>query len=697
MNNHSYLIEIGLEEMPAQYVRSISEQFQERVENFLDENRLSYGSIETFATPRRFAVLVKELADRQSTFEEEAKGPAKRIAQDEAGNWTKAAMGFARGKGLTIDDIYFKELKGEDYAYLTVRSEGLNVVEVLADIKNCVSEMNFPVSMHWDSHEFRYIRPVHWIVSLLDKEVIPFNVLAVEAGNLSRGHRFLHNESVEISHASLYEESLEKAAVIVDQDKRKQMIKEQIEALAKENNYQVPLDQDLLEEVTQIVEYPTAFVGDFDEKYLSLPAPVLITSMREHQRYFAVEDQEGKLLPHFIALRNGNHDHIETVKNGNEKVLVARLEDAMFFLEEDQKHTIDDFAQKLTDVTFHAEIGSMKQKMERTGKIAHYLYENWAMHEVFAGQLATDFTQEIDRTSAIYKFDLVTQIVDEFSELQGIIGEIYAKKAGEDPQVATAIREHYLPSGNASELPQSPLGLLFAISDKLESIISFFAIGKIPSGSNDPFALRRQMIGILAILEAEHLPLEWHQALKDIFDQVYDFDQNKQVELSQAIIQFLSDRLKNNLADKEIRFDISQAAREAKYIDVLTIIQSAELLNAHKEDEDYKDNVEAWQRINNIILKVSQEEVELPLVNEDLFESNSESDLYQAVSDLRLDEGVEEAYEEITALTPIITQFFEDNMVFTDNQDIRNNRLALLSLIDQAITKHYNVQALQAK
>ena len=319
------------------------------------------------------------------------------------------------------------------------------------------------------------------------------------------------------------------------------------------------------------------------------------------------------------------------------------------------------------------------------------------MHEVFAGQLATDFTQEIDRTSAIYKFDLVTQIVDEFSELQGIIGEIYAKKAGEDPQVATAIREHYLPSGNASELPQSPLGLLFAISDKLESIISFFAIGKIPSGSNDPFALRRQMIGILAILEAEHLPLEWHQALKDIFDQVYDFDQDKQVELSQAIIQFLSDRLKNNLADKGIRFDISQAAREAKYIDVLTIIQSAELLNAHKEDEDYKDNVEAWQRINNIILKVSQEEVELPLVNEDLFENDSEGDLYQAVSNLRLDEGVEEAYEEITALTPLITQFFEDNMVFTDNQDIRNNRLALLTLIDQAITKHYNVQALQAK
>lgn len=697
MNNHFYLIEVGLEEMPAQYVRSVSQQFQKLVEAFLKEERLTFESTQVFATPRRFAVLVKNLADKQIDFSEVAKGPAKTIAMDEEGNWTKAAQGFVRGKGLTTDDIYFETINGKEYAHIKVESPGQPAVEVLPKIKDCITQMTFPVAMFWTNHDFRYIRPVHWIVSLLDKEVVPFEVMGLQAGRKSRGHRFLHPDSFELTNAVSYEERLAEMYIVADQDKRKAMIQSQLQELEETHHFHIMEDDDLLEEVTQLVEYPTAFVGEFDEKYLALPAPVLITSMREHQRYFAVEDQKGNLLPRFIALRNGTKDGLESVKAGNEKVLVARLEDAMFFVKEDKEVAIDDFAKKLTHVTFHAKIGSLKQKMERTGVVANFLYSKWAMEEVFASQLASDFKPQISRLQSIYKFDLVTQMVDEFSELQGVIGEIYAKEAGEDEAVAIAIREHYLPNGSESELPQTPLGILMAIADKLETIISFFAIGKAPSGSNDPFALRRQMIGIVTLLAHYHLPFEWHTDLKELLDLVYDFDQEKESKVSADLLQFVSDRLKNTLESEGIRYDISQAVREAEIFDVLSIIETAKTLNHHTKDDHFKANVEAWQRISNLKAKAEELHVQQATVNPDLFETSSEKELCQAVKGLNLGEFEEENYQELEQLTPLISRFFEENMVFTEDEAIRNNRLTLLKQLARPLAAHFNVQEIVNK
>lgn len=370
MSQHTFLFEIGLEEVPAQYVRNAVNQLKSLVENFLSDNRLTFDNVETFATPRRLTVRVNGLADKQTDFSEVAKGPAKRIAQDEEGNWTKAAQGFARGKGASVEDIYFEEVKGEEYVFINISEPGSQAADILQDVVSVIDQMSFPVSMHWASYDVKYIRPIHWMVALLDDQVLPLTFLNLTASNISRGHRYLGSQEVVIADANAYEAALADEFVIVNQDERKALIEQQIEQLANENKYQIDIDADLLEEVTQIVEYPTAFIGNFDDKYLALPDEVLITSMKNHQRYFYVKDQVGKLLPLFLAVRNGNADHLDNVRKGNQKVLTARLEDGFFFVNEDKTKTIQDFQDRLAKVTFHAEIGSLQEKMARTGQIA---------------------------------------------------------------------------------------------------------------------------------------------------------------------------------------------------------------------------------------------------------------------------------------------------------------------------------------
>lgn len=698
MTSHQYLLEVGLEEVPAQYVRPASEQFAERVATFLDENRLAYTSIQSFGTPRRFAVLVDGLAAKAPDFTEIVKGPAKRIAVNEDGGWSKAAEGFVRGKGLTTDDIYFEAIKGEEYVHVKVTTLGQAAADILPGVTAAITDMSFPVSMFWGSHDFKYIRPIHWLVSLLDDAIVPLEVVGVHADRITRGHRFLGAPAITINQAADYEQALAAEYVIADQDKRKQLVVDQIAAIADGNGYIIDLDEGLLEEITQIVEYPTAFLGDFDAKYLQLPEVVLVTSMREHQRYFYVHNQAGALEPHFVAVRNGNDQYLDNVRAGNEKVLVARLEDALFFVHEDKEKSIDDYVKKLEKVTFHAEIGTMTEKTQRVGEIARYLHELWQVNGTNDQSQVEITDAQIARAAQIYKFDLVTGMVDEFSELQGIIGELYALEAGEDPAVAAAIREHYLPTGAEGELPGTPLGRLMAVADKLDTIISFFGINRIPSGSNDPFALRRQMIGIVSILEAHQLYFDWHQDIQNILSQVYQMtDREAKARLVGQLDQFVSDRLKQNLQQKGIRYDIAEAVRASNTNDVNIKIAAAQAIQADSDNAFFKTTMEAWSRILNLREKATELGIDINQIKPELFETDSEKHLHKKVSELEFSDAIAENYLKLAKLTPVITEYFDNNMVFSDNEALRNNRLASLARIAKPVREIADVTLIQTK
>ncbi len=361
---HSFLLEIGLEEMPAHVVTPAMEQLKQRVINFLDANNLKHGTVEPFATPRRLAVLVHELANQQPDQDLEVKGPAKKIAVDEQNHWTKAAEGFARGQGVSVQDIFFQPVKGTDYVYIKKHIAGQQAADILPGIKDVITTMTFPTRMRWNKYKLEYIRPIHWVVALLDHEVINFQLLNIHTSNQTWGHRFLGSQ-ITLAKATDYQQALADDFVIADPQERQHLIEEQLQSLAQQHHWQIEIDPELLEEVTNLVEYPTAFAGHFDPKYLQIPEEVLITSMKDNQRYFYVRDQDDKLAPYFIGVRNGNQQHLDQVIAGNEKVLVARLEDAAFFFQEDQKHDINYYVHQLKNVTFHDKIGSMTEKMAR--------------------------------------------------------------------------------------------------------------------------------------------------------------------------------------------------------------------------------------------------------------------------------------------------------------------------------------------
>jgi glycyl-tRNA synthetase beta chain len=671
------LFEIGLEEVPAHVVVPSMKQLETKTRQFLIDNRLNFESIQAFSTPRRLAIHVTNLDEKQEEMEEEVKGPAKKIALDAEGNWSKAAQGFVRGQGLTTEDITFKELKGVEYVYVTKHTPGKAAIDVLIGLKEVITSLTFPVTMHWSSYDFEYIRPIHWIVALLDDEVIPFEILDVKTGRSSRGHRFL-GQDVTFDDADEYLEKLKEQFVIADSAEREALIATQIQEIADKNNWTIELDADLLEEVNNLVEYPTAFVGNFDEKYLAVPEEVLVTSMKEHQRYFDVRDAEGQLLPHFISVRNGDSVKIENVIKGNEKVLIARLEDAEFFYQEDQKLTINQCVNKLKNVTFHEKIGSIYEKMKRVGVEAQILGKNVGLT---AEELA-----DLQRATEIYKFDLVTNMVGEFPELQGIMGEKYALLQGEKPAVAQAIREHYMPISSEGELPQSNVGAVLAIADKLDSVLSFFAVGMRPSGSNDPYALRRQTYGIVRIIADKQWRFPFSVMQKMIEEKINANQELYGIQLSdddKEVLGFLQARLRQFFLGKNIRHDVIDAVIHAEQEDFSRLFETADMLKDHLEDEDYKPSMEALTRVINLAKKVEDEAAK---INPELFENDAEKALYEATTRLENDfveQTVEENYKALVSLRPLIEAYFEQTMVMVEDEAVRNNRLLQLRKISK--------------
>ncbi|HFI0435080.1 TPA: glycine--tRNA ligase subunit beta, partial [Streptococcus suis] len=577
------------------------------------------------------------------------------------------AEGFVRGKGLTTADIEFREIKGEEYVYVTKHEAGQPAKAVLAGIPEVLKSMTFPVSMNWASNKFAYIRPVHTLTVLLDDEALDMDFLDISSARISRGHRFLGNET-EIASADSYEADLRAQFVITDPAERQHMIVEQIKAIEDKHNVTVEIDEDLLNEVLNLVEYPTAFMGSFDTKYLEVPEEVLVTSMKNHQRYFVVRDKSGKLLPNFISVRNGNDQHIDNVIKGNEKVLVARLEDGEFFWREDQKLKISDLVERLKVVTFHEKIGSLYEHMERTKVIAEKLAD-------LAG-LSADEKADVARAADIYKFDLLTGMVGEFDELQGIMGEKYALLAGEKPAVAAAIREHYLPNSAEGELPESKVGAVLALADKFDTLLSFFSVGLIPSGSNDPYALRRATQGIVRILEA----FGWEIPLDRLIAELYSLNfASLTYDNQPAVMDFIRARVEK-MMDKAIPKDIREAVLASSTFVVRLQLAASSAIFQKSKEADYKEAVENLSRVFNLA-----EKAEATVIDEALFENDQEKALATAVAGLELTEDMAGNLDKLFALSPVIAAFFDNTMVMADDAAIKANRLALLkALADKA-------------
>ncbi|PSL45014.1 glycyl-tRNA synthetase beta chain [Salsuginibacillus halophilus] len=684
-----FLLEVGMEEMPARFVPDAMTQLEEAAAEWLKSRRLTYERVQSYATPRRLALLIDGLAEMQEDVVEEARGPAEKIALDDNGEWTKAALGFARGQGVAPEQLEIKDTDAGRYVFASIERKGRPAAELLPEMKTVITSLSFPKNMRWGHYSLRFVRPIHWIVALYGSEVIPFEITDVATNRVTYGHRPLGGRR-ELEEASKYREELLSEHVIVDPVERKEAIRKQLVMIEQEQGWKIPADEALLDEVTHLVEYPTALYGSFTESFLEIPEEVLITSMKEHQRYFPVQDENDKLLPYFITVRNGDHEHLDNVRKGNEKVLHARLADAAFFYREDLKLAPDEAVKQLDSIVHHENIGTMGDKVRRTKKLTERFNNLLEVEEPTA--------EEAVRTAEIAKFDLVTLMVDEFSELQGLMGEKYALEAGETPAVASAINEHYSPRHSDDTPAESTPGAIVACADKLDTIVTSFAIGLIPTGSQDPYALRRQAAGVVQTVMTHR----WPQALEVMIDEAVQVvlqeglqTENEQ-KLKEELLDFFRLRLKNELTEAGIRYDIIDAvlAHAPGRLDVL--LEKAELLQAKTLDAAFKREVEAFSRVNNIAKKAEGLTGE---VQPEHFEKEEEKALYNAYHELEelpqllSDHHTKQAYEQLANLAPVIDQYFEEVMVMAEEEAVRHNRLLQMKHLAAMIYAFADFQA----
>ena len=663
------LFEIGAEEIPAGFMPNILGQLKQLAETKLNDAHLPFESIATYGTPRRLALIVKGLADASAEISERHKGPSASISYDADGNATKAAIGFARGKGLDVADLIVED----GYIYAETKTAGVPAKDIVTDmLPQLITGLNFPKSMHWGDLDAKFVRPVRWLVALLDEEVIPVEFATVQSGNVSRGHRFLGADEITIKNAASYVETLKENFVMVDQDARRELISKQLHDIAASKNASIVWDDDLLEEINYLVEWPTALCGGFEESYLALPDAAIITPMKDHQRYFPLVDQNGKLLPMFLTVRNGSDHSIEVVQAGNERVLRARLDDAKFFFNEDRKKPLIDRQDGLTKIVFQEGLGNLADKTERLLKLGRVFGEECGLHE--------DAAVVLERATELAKTDLTTGMVTEFTELQGVMGKEYALLDGESPEVAEAIFEQYLPRFAGDVLPQTEAGKVLSIIDKVDNIVATFSRGLIPTGSQDPYALRRQTIGILNIL----LGSEWNISLRPIFKasmELLNVAADKQEELLNQVEEFFTLRLKNIFLDREVPHHVIDLLLSNNELSVADAEGLVNALLANRIDENV-ELVQAYTRMYNLV-----KDVEYTGVNSDLLKEDAEKALFEAASkasEASLAAWEAGDYAAVVAvpatLVPTINQFFEDVMVMDKDEAIKANRLQLVRL-----------------
>lgn len=684
------LLEVGLEELPARYVDDAEKQLKEKTAAWLQELRVAYSSITSYSTPRRLAIIIHDIAEMQATIEEEVRGPALNIAKDDEGEWTKAAIGFAKGQGKTVDDLVEKEVKGKHYVFVTKRIEGQPVKDILPGFKAIIESISFGKNMRWGSETLRFARPIRWLVALYGGEVIPFEIAGVKTGNITYGHRFIGSETA-IYNELEYQETLKNNFVIVDPKEREEMILRGIKEIENNKGCQIIVEKDLLDEVRNLVEFPTVFIGSFEEEFLQLPDEVLIISMKEHQRYFPVTDREDQLLPFFIGVRNGDEHALEQVIRGNEKVLRARLADAEFFYEEDQKNSIDFYMEKISRVVFQEKLGTLAEKVERVKYIAEKIADKL--------QLESAKKALVLRATEISKFDLTTNMVNEFPELQGVMGQIYALNFGEKKEVAAAIHEQYLPKQAHGKLPESEIGAVLGIAEKIDTIVGIISVGLMPTGSQDPYGLRRQAAGVMRILEDK----DWNITLEDLLQiakELYDSLEIAVVsDLGEKIHDFFQLRASFLMKETGIEQDIIQSVLVHEIGNFKYTIAKAKLLSRKRQEQAFKEKEEALVRILNLAGKAEKANIQT-----ELFETASEKELYEQFTQsqkafYQFDEmhQADKAFEQLELLAAPIHRFFDNNMVMAEDEAIRNNRLSLVLEISNLIKAYADLSLIEWK
>ena len=697
--------------MPAQMILPAVEQLKSLAQKTCEKHRLNFNDLKTYSSPRRLAIELSGLPDKENDRKVELKGPPLSVAKDDHNNWTKAAEGFARKNNVSLKNLETKTIEGKDYLFVQQRELGQPVPELLQEsAQQWISQLNFPKNMRWGSYRTRYIRPIRWVVSLWNSKVVPIKLEMLVSGNQTRGHRFLSTGYSKIKHASDYEQHLHGLKVIADFEKRRQSIVSQVRKLEKKHDCHVELDETLLNEVTNLVEWPTVLIGNFEKEFLELPDEVLITSMEIHQRYFPVFNSkkkkkfgEKKLLPNFVTVRNGDNKSLDTVRRGNEKVLRARLSDARFFYQEDQKSMLDEFMKKAEKVVFFQSRGSQHQRVQRITQLSTFISDKL--------NLSSTQQKHVQRIAELSKFDLETRMVYEFPELQGVMGQNYAHLKNEQDVVCNGIREHYYPRNAKDSLPGNSETVPVAIGDKLDLITTAFSLGMMPSGAADPYALRRNAQGITQLILGLRLSLdlrELTEAAIRILDEQQSLDLDR-TKLQQELLEFLLQRQRWFFQEQGIRYDLIDAvlqipadvrpSKDNQENAILPVeqLELAEYLSVHLETELFKRSVEAIVRAENISSKYPDKIAEK--LDESHLEVTQEKNLLKALQpilnadqDSRLTPA--DYLKQLHQIEPIVTSFFEDVMVMDENPVKCGNRLWLCHQLASWSARHLNLQAI---
>lgn len=667
-------LELGTEEIPAGMLPVAMRDLERMIRKELTDARIQFGAITTYATPRRLVLSVAEVAEQQQRQELNLTGPSIKVAYDADGNPTKAAQGFARSNGVDVSELSQTETEKGSYLFLSKVIEGQPVCNELPEmLLKVVSNLSFKKSMRWKDLDIRFARPMHWMVALFGGEVVPFTFGELTSGNESFGHRFMAPQSFAVTGLDDYVAKAREHFVIVDPAERKKIIAREIERVAREEGGALNVDEELLEEVAYLVEDPTPLCGSFDEEFLQLPDELLITSMKEHQRYFTLADDEGRLLAKFITISNTRPNDPSVVVKGNERVLRARLSDAMFFWNEDQKKPLESRLEALKNVVYQAKLGTSYAKVQRFTVLA----------ETLATQLDPSCLELTRRAATLCKCDLETGMVYEFPELQGVMGREYAKIEGEDPRVATAIFEHYLPIQAGGDLPSDNVGAFVSLADKIDTVCGCFGVGLIPTGTADPYALRRCTIGILNILIERDfrisLPTLVGQAVKQLEEKL-----NRSVEeVTAEVVEFIRLRFVNMLTGQGFPADVVEAVLSAEFDDVIDARQRVEALSAMKEQQDFEALAATFKRVGNIIKGGVTD-----AVVESVFEEECEKELFaelqriqQDVTRLMASGDYPEVLRSIATLRPAVDAFFDGVMVMAKDEAVKTNRLALLTQV----------------
>lgn len=670
------LFEVGTEEIPSTFLPKAIAEMKDLLAKELQNNRISYKEIKSFGTPRRLVVAATNVSVTQEKRLIEVIGPAKHIAFDERGQPTKAALGFARAQGIPVEKLEVVQREKGEYVCARKIEEGEETLALLPGIlSRLISSLSFPKSMRWMDLEIYFARPIHWLLALFDGKIIPLQIGNISAGNLSRGHRFMAPGAFQVKDLADYLRKLKNSFVLVNQEERKETLRAEVTKAANEVSGHFLSDEELLETINYLIEYPVAIRGSFPPEYLTLPREVLISVMREQQKYFSVVDSQGNLLPYFIAISNTKPKDPAVVARGNERVLRARLADARFFFYEDQKVPLSQRVERLKKVIYHSKLGTSYEKVRRISHLADYLIK----------LIAPDLQEIVQRAAFLCKGDLITGVVGEFPNLQGIMGSIYAKLEGEREEVAVAIYEHYLPQTAGGPLPTSHAGAALSIADKLDTIVGCFGVGLIPTGTADPYALRRQTIGIINIILEKNYSLSLSSLLDQSLSLLSEKIERPASLVKTEVLEFFKGRVQNILLGKELSADAVEAALAAGFDDLVDLQERARALHEFTQLPDFQSLAVAFKRVVNISSGHRPGEVDPTK-----FESPWEKALFEAfqIIKTKAEEKISQkdyssALREMALLRKPVDDFFDRVLVMVDNELIRTNRLSLLANISQ--------------